>query len=225
MAVLELPGTCCLQLRLEEPRQLSLHARHLCWRVMWLRICWRVSPFLCFFATQWTSRIGKQSHTSFNIGFQDASSKCFVGQGKSQTQFSFKVRGDWFRPLVGQRPVSSGWRGVWRPCRKSHHCNHKYVKTPQSIDKKLVLLGSLTSYLLNIYYVPGTVPATVKAMNQETKAAHLDSTFEQFNHKNPTECSQRQSLHLQFRRCVDLLCFYLKQAAVDMNGICFLFST
>ena len=99
------------------------------------------------------------------------------------------------------------------------------MKTPQSIGEKLVLLGSLTSYSLNIYYVSETVPATVKAMNQEIKAAHLDSTFEQFNHKNATECSKRQSLHLQFRRYVDLLCFYLKQAAVDMNGICFLFST
>lgn len=116
-----------------------------------------------------------------------------------------------------------GWRSVWRPHRKSYHCNHKYVKTPQSIGKKLALLGSLTSYLLNIYYVPGTVPATVKAMNQETKAAHVESTFEQFSYKNPTERSKRQSLHLQFRRCVDLLCFYLEQAAVGINAISFYF--
>ncbi|KAL6035930.1 hypothetical protein STEG23_027752, partial [Scotinomys teguina] len=58
----------------------------------------------------------------------------------------------------------------------------------------------------------------LRITNQETKAAHLQSTFEWFRYKKPTERSQRQSLCLQLRWCVDFLCSYLKQAAVDING-------
>lgn len=92
----------------------------------------------------------ENSHVPSNTGFQDASSKCSIGQGKSQTQFPLKVRGDRLC-LLWDRDSSSGVEECLESLQE--------ILPPKSqicaVSKKLVLPASLNSFFLTaIYCIP-----------------------------------------------------------------------
>lgn len=73
----------------------------------------------------------ENSHVPSNTGFQDASSKCSIGQGKSQTSSLSRLEETDSASCETEIRLQ-GWRSVWSPCRKSYHRNHKYVQSPRS---------------------------------------------------------------------------------------------